>query len=314
MPLNSDKPERWPDDIDLSVKLFDHWYLTHAPKTFREERLRATQSARDAFNWTADFTKLTPEVLEAYPAVVQVLRMATTPPLARDRLIGLARVGKNLVDCLEAGQLPRKAVGTVLLKDSLKRICEVIEPLLDLEVFSWRVENRVPINSERDLAAFVVADRLCSSLANPIIRNAHQARQRQILAGLLSKVEYVEEAHSPDLPINFMKPGTFAFGMNVPTDAAIVAVDLVVQPKQPTGNRIPIMIELKAAGDFTNVNKRRKEESDKFRNLKEKYGKELKLVLFLCGYFGKKYLGYEADAGIDWVWEHRPENLLTLLT
>ena len=314
MTLNADKPERWPDDIDRSVKLFDQWFLSHAPKTFREERLRASESARDAFSWTADFTRITTEVLIAHPKVVEVLRMATTPPLARDRLIGLARVGKNLVDRLEDGGLPSKAIGTPLLIESLKRICEVVEPLLDLEVFSWRVENRVPTKNELELAAFVVADRLCTSFANPIIRNAHQVRQRQILAGMLAKAEYVEEAHSPDLPINFMKPGTFAFGVNVPTDVAIVAVDLVVQSKQPVGNRIPIMIELKAAGDFTNVNKRRKEESDKFRNLKEKYGKELKLVLFLCGYFGKKYLSYEADAGIDWVWEHRPSDLLSLLT
>ena len=34
--------------------------------------------------------------------------------------------------------------------------------------------------------------------------------------------------------------------------------------------------------------------------------------LFLCGYFGSDYLGYEAAEGIDWVWEHRIEDLLKL--
>lgn len=313
MPLNSDKPERWPEDVTLSVRLFDQWFLSHAPKTFREERQKATQSVKDAFASTKDFVKLTPEVLRANPSVVEALRMATTPPLARDRLIGLAQVQKSLVQCLEQGRLPPKSLGTSMLAESLERICAVIEPLLDLEVFPWRTKGRKPTGNERDLAAFVVADRLCSSLSNPIIRNAHQARQRNILADLLSNAGYVEQAHSPDLPISFMQPGTYSFGMNVPSNVAIVAVDLVIQLKQPTGNRIPIITELKAAGDFTNVNKRRKEEADKFRNLKAKYGEDLKLVLFLCGYFDRNYLQYEADAGIDWVWEHRPVDLLALL-
>jgi hypothetical protein len=33
------------------------------------------------------------------------------------------------------------------------------------------------------------------------------------------------------------------------------------------------------------------------------------LLLFLCGYFGSDYLGYEAAEGIDWVWEHRMDDL-----
>ena len=31
--------------------------------------------------------------------------------------------------------------------------------------------------------------------------------------------------------------------------------------------------------------------------------------LFLCGYFDSGYLGYEAAEGIDWVWEHRIDDL-----
>jgi XamI restriction endonuclease len=313
MPLSSDKPDRWREDIKLSVRLFDDWFLSHAPKTFREERQKATLAVKNAFAATSNFMTLTPDVLRASPSVVEVLRMATTPPLARDRLIGLADVAKSLVQCLEQGKVPPKSIGTSVLAEGLARICAVIEPLLDLEVFPWRSQSRQPTDAERDLAAFVVADRLCSSLSNPIIRNAHQQRQRKILSDLLSSAGYVEQTHSSDEPINFMTPGTYAFGMNVPSNMAIVAVDLVIQPKQPTGNRIPIITELKAAGDFTNVNKRRKEEAEKFRNLKAKYGEDLKLVLFLCGYFDENYLKYEADAGIDWVWEHRPTDLLALL-
>ena len=56
---------------------------------------------------------------------------------------------------------------------------------------------------------------------------------------------------------------------------------------------------------FTNTNKRRKEEAQKIEQLKNTYGNNIDLVLFLCGYFDSGYLGYEAAEGIDWIWEHR---------
>ena len=65
-------------------------------------------------------------------------------------------------------------------------------------------------------------------------------------------------------------------------------------------------------GCFTNVNKRRKEEAKKASQLFNSYGKAVKFVLFLCGYFDRNYLEYEKDDGMDWVWEHRPADLDTL--
>lgn len=35
------------------------------------------------------------------------------------------------------------------------------------------------------------------------------------------------------------------------------------------------------------------------------YGRDIRYLLFLCGYFDAQYLGYEASEGIDWIWEHR---------
>ncbi|NUN98209.1 MAG: XamI family restriction endonuclease, partial [Candidatus Omnitrophica bacterium] len=58
--------------------------------------------------------------------------------------------------------------------------------------------------------------------------------------------------------------------------------------------------------------KRRKEEAMKIHQLQAAYGAKVQLVLFLCGYFGSDYLGYEAAEGLDWVWEHRIEDLLKL--
>ncbi|HWZ44770.1 MAG TPA: XamI family restriction endonuclease [Candidatus Saccharimonadales bacterium] len=76
--------------------------------------------------------------------------------------------------------------------------------------------------------------------------------------------------------------------------------------------RFPVLLEAKSAGDFTNVNKRRKEEAAKMAQLRRTYGKKIRLNLFLCGYFDSGYLGYEAAEGIDWVWEHRMDDLAGL--
>jgi hypothetical protein len=70
------------------------------------------------------------------------------------------------------------------------------------------------------------------------------------------------------------------------------------------------MIEAKSAGDYTNTNKRRKEEAQKINQLRSTLGENVRFVLFLCGYFDTQYLGYEAGEGIDWVWEHRIDDLV----
>jgi hypothetical protein len=91
-----------------------------------------------------------------------------------------------------------------------------------------------------------------------------------------------------------------------------IPIDVVIQPKKPRKDRLPILIEAKSAGDFTNTNKRRKEEAMKFHQLRATYGEDVRFVLFLCGYFGGDYLGYEATEGIDQVWEHRIDDLAKL--
>ena len=43
--------------------------------------------------------------------------------------------------------------------------------------------------------------------------------------------------------------------------------------------------------------------------LRRTYGDKVRYCLFSCGYFDSGYLGYEAAEGIDWVWEHRIDDL-----
>ena len=80
-------------------------------------------------------------------------------------------------------------------------------------------------------------------------------------------------------------------------------------PLNSSASDLPLLIEAKSAGDFTNPNKRRKEEAAKVAQLKSSYGNNIRFILFLYGYFDSGYLAYEAAEGIDWVWEHRVDDL-----
>jgi type II restriction enzyme len=111
-----------------------------------------------------------------------------------------------------------------------------------------------------------------------------------------------------------MEPGTFSFHTNIPVknpegDKTNVSVDIVILPLSANKGDFPLFIEAKSAGDFTNVNKRRKEEAQKMGQLKSSYGDAVNYGLFLNGYFDSGYLRYESAEGIDWVWEHRIDDL-----
>ncbi len=51
------------------------------------------------------------------------------------------------------------------------------------------------------------------------------------------------------------------------------------------------------------------EEATKMVQLRHTFGPDVSFNLFLCGYFNAGYLGFEASEGIDWVWEHRIDDL-----
>jgi hypothetical protein len=314
MPVNKDKPHLWKQDVIASVDLYNDWFMKFAPIAFRTERGKATEAIKRMFDWTNAMTTLTPPVLKAHPCILPALRMATCPPIARDRLVGLAGVSKNLVKCMEEGDLPTR-MPVLQLNADLQLICEKLTVLLDTDMLPWLSANVTPDPVALDRSATVIADRLCGAQADPIIRNAQEQRQLAMIETWLTSRGYRKvNSHPPDRHPNTMLPGTFSFRMNVRVraDTLNIPVDVVVQPMVLRPDRMPILFEAKSAGDFTNVNKRRKEESDKMGHLAERFGADVPFVLFLCGYFDTGYLGYEAAEGIDWVWEHRIDDLAGL--
>ncbi|MFN8489277.1 MAG: XamI family restriction endonuclease [Caldilineaceae bacterium] len=315
MAVNRDKPDGWKSDIAQSVDMYNNWFLQFAPDAFRTTRIQTTQAVENTLKITENLTNLQPEVLRLYPEILPTLRMATCPPLAVDRLIGLAGVSSGLVKRIELEKkLPPRMMDTQV-EVALGKIGAVIAKMADPDILVWLQRTEPATEGEIHRAATIIADRLCGSVANPIIRNAQEKRQLKAIRTWLEEHGYHPFTTDNRTTLSMMPPGTFCFRMNVPTTLgdgirqANMPIDVVIMPKDATTEDFPLLIEAKSAGDFTNVNKRRKEEAMKMTLLRATYGDKIRFSLFLCGYFDTGYLGYEAAEGIDWVWEHRINDL-----
>lgn len=321
MGLNLDKPERWKADAAASVDFYNDWFLRFAPQTYRNQRVIRTKEVQEAFGQTENLQRLSSDSLRKCPGILPILRMVTAPPIARDRLAGLAHVNRTLVETLEGkdGKTPRMPprLAVETLQDALQRLTDVLRELLDMDLLPWVETTGKPTKEEVDRAAIVVADRLCGAAADPIIRNAQEKRQLDTLERWLKRRGYRHISTNEARDLGAMPAGTFTFRLTVPAgkkSASVnIPIDCVVKPHAAPPQSMPVLIEAKSAGDATNTNKRRKEEAQKYTQLKARYGKDVSFILLLCGYFETSYLGDEAAEGIDWVREHRLNDLVALV-
>jgi type II restriction enzyme len=273
--VNRTKPDRWKADIVESVDMYNDWFMKFAPSAYRETRIKTTRDVESTLIKTANLTDVSAALLRREPGVLPTLRMSTCPPLAVDRLIGLAGVAKNLVGCMEAGTITPRMEPAILEKD-LTKIGDIIERMADPDIFVWLGRTEAAAEPEIHRAATIVADRLCGAIANPIIRNAQEKRQLAAIGAWLRARGY--QPLPPKTKFDAMPPGTFSFRLNVPVKLEGLAttttlpVDVVVMPKNAKAREMPLLIEAKSAGDFTNVNKRRKEEATKMNQLRATYG------------------------------------------
>ena len=316
MPVNNNNPSQWKSDIAESVDLYNSWFMEFAPKAFRETRITTAKQVENALKCTDNLSNLSPELLKKHPEILPILRMSTCPPIARDRLVGLSNVSKNLVISMEDKDSPKMPQRTPpeKLDADLMKICKTIKKMADPDIFVWLNRSNGPTEREINRAATIVADRLCGAVTDPIIRNAQEKRQLSLIAEWLKAKSYREVKNTK---FDEMEAGTFSFRTNIPVvmdgiDEQVkvnIPIDVMIMPFSASKGEIPLLMEAKSAGDFTNVNKRRKEEAQKMSQLRHTYGFKIRLALFLCGYFDTGYLGYEAAEGIDWIWEHRVDDM-----
>lgn len=310
--INKNKTERWKADVQKSVLFYNEWFLNFAPDTYVDARKKAIDKVENAFQKTECFNRLSIDMLKTAPEAITTLRLATTPPLARDRLIGLADINSNLIEKMEKGKFPPR-MNQKDIDNSLARIIDIINRLIDKDIMPWLEGKRYPHEMDRLLATHVIGDRVCGSVSDPVIRNEQERRQLKSIKDYLDQKGYTFVDSNDVDDFMMMEAGTYSYHLNVLAKRrdgkdVNMPIDVVIKRKDAKADELPVLIECKSAGDFTNTNKRRKEEAIKIEQLKLKYGNKVEFILFLCGYFDSSYLGYEAGEGIDWIWEHRIED------
>ncbi len=170
MGINLDKPHLWKQDIIQSVDLYNTWFMDFAPKAFRETRISTAKSVEQALKETNHLNNVSPAILQKHPEVLPILRMSTCPPIARDRLVGLAGVSKSLVQNMEDSENPHISprMQRIRLITELQRISEIIIKMADPDIFTWLPEKRNPNETEIMRSSTIIADRLCGAVADPL--------------------------------------------------------------------------------------------------------------------------------------------------
>lgn len=295
----------WQPDVDRSVAEYNAWYMAAAQEILDRARKEAEILVERAMKSTKGLREISAEALAKQPNALYVLRQGLLPPLARDRFTELSGSRKTLVRRMEIeNKLGRR---TESVDRELETIAAFVKQNLDPALAPWVGEGRKSRAAELQRAKILVGERHGRAIFDSELRNAQEHRQQAVMRGFLTGLGFKER----DKPALQLKAGEFAFGrklvglddngqdQNLPTDCVV----------RPMKQRAPLLaIELKSAGDFTNVNKRRKEEANKHAALTRAHGKKVLMLLQLFGYFDHKYLAFEGGAGIDWAWDHRLED------
>jgi hypothetical protein len=184
-------PAEWQPDIDRSVAEYDEWYLVESPGMFADARGHAVVEVEEAMQATDDFRTFDADMLTARPGALFVARMCVSPPMARDRFVGFSGANKSLVTAMERDRAIPARVRR--LRMQLEVMCDFLRPMLDPGLFCWPEDDRAPTVAERDKALLVIGERLASAFYLPALRNAQEARQKDLLRAYLE----AEDSRSP---------------------------------------------------------------------------------------------------------------------
>jgi hypothetical protein len=198
---------------------------------------------------------------------------------------------------------------------------EIILNEIDDSLIPWLKNGRPATDKELLIATIISTDRIIQRTTSTALRYMHEPRQLKILRKFLEEKGLVEYSGSIADPRTDMPSGTYIFnatieGATESSSPINLQVDALIKPKSKSENLLPIFLEAKSLGDTVNPNKRQKEEAIKIQNLKRKWGNDsehLFFILMLGGTVPIRYLQIENSFGLDWVWEHRVEDLKSIL-
>lgn len=311
--MNANSPDRWEEDrVRARDEIVDWLAITVNTEELRNEYEGSASEALDLLRQTFDISKS----IRISPQILPILRSWTRRDIGTSQFATFVDLGESVLRQIEAS---RKAPP----EDFIERAGRLIEIELDYGLLPWLKEKRSPSTAEQTRATVVAADRILRRRSATNLRYLHEPRQLTKLADLLDDLDYREHKFSQLVdPLHDVPPGTYSFRCNVSglTSEGLELkqnVDVLIKPHKADKNELPIFVEAKSMTDEVNPNKRQKEEAQKVNNLKRMWEmrnpKPVVYVLLLGGTVPRRYLEVEAGSGLDWVWEHRVEDLRQLL-
>lgn len=310
--INANRPQLWKTDIAASVDQFNQWFMRFAPEAFRSTRFTTTEHVKTALLATRDLRSLDTATLKTNPGALPTLRMCTAPPLAVDRLVGLSGANKSLIGCMEEGKLSSR-MKAELLDENLSKVSRVLLKLLDRDIFPWLDAGTVPTDHERDRASTIVADRLCSAVAQNLLKIIRRQHQLRNLRSILDSMGYRRVIDPNDAGLNG-KSGSYRENVSVPLAMgrdALLPTDVIVQPTRLSK---PVILQIESFWNHHDGARRMRRAVKKYRAFRRTYGSSFSFILFLGGIVDVGALGRIAAESLDWVWQHRIGQLVHIVS
>lgn len=313
--MNANREELWDSDITIAENQIKKWlaeYRNHgASRTDLENEL--TSRIENA-EWGGTIR----DAIEDQPRVLAALRALSRRDMGTAQFSDFVGIGKTRLERFEAGETVKN------LPDDFTAKCDdLLSGELDEELVPWIFEGRAPERDEAERAAIVAADRQLRRSASTALRYAHEPRQLGHLSRYLTDLGYVEITGGGPVtdPRTGLPQGTFSYRRSIMGAMAnggelSQSVDVMIMPRGAQHGSLPVFMEAKSMTDKVNPNKRQKEEAQKAAGLRARWelpGEKLNFVLLLGGTVPRRYLTVERDCGLDWVWEHRIQDLGVLL-
>ncbi len=309
--MNAKSIEKWESDRSIAKTEIIDWLSTAtSTKDLRSDLEEKTRKNFEKFLEFGDIRK----AVEENPEILTSLRALTRRDIGTSQISTFLNVGTITYESIEKREKPVSLI--------LENLVSLFEKELDDSLAAWIIERRMPSEQELSRSVIVASDRILKRSAATELRYKHEPRQLGKLKAFLDAQGYSEvngtKINSPQLD---MKPATYAFRVNI--DGTTVDgvnlkqnVDTLIMPKTNLKSVLPIFLEAKSMTDEVNPNKRQKEEAQKVDNVRRRWqsnNEKLNFVLLLGGTVPKRYLEVEAGSGLDWIWEHRIEDLKILL-
>lgn len=310
--LNKGKPHRWKEDAERSKKEIIDWLVTASSGGIdREDLERKATHAIDLLESTLDVGN----ALKTDPRILPFLRALTRRNIGTSQLATFIGIGEAQVTNCEAGRPVHQEI--------IENITALLELEIDYRVLPWLEASRPPTKDEKKRAVVIAADRILCRSNSTELRYKHEPRQINKLKIFLNNQGMQEIKISKLIdPVRDIKPGTYCChasveGLTSENKVLKQTVDILIKPSHAQSTDFPIFIEAKSMADAANPNKRQKEEAHKLDHLQRRWVKDSEhpifFILLLGGIVPIRYLEVEAGSGLDWIWEHRIEDLESLI-